>query len=93
MKFLLILTFSLAAVFAETERERLAKELMNDPNVRFMREHTGSSYRDGATAWDNIRDVSQVYKAKANRYGNAPGGYATLDVRILRALQKISVKG
>jgi len=88
-----LLVFFLNCLFAETESQRLAKELMNDENVRFMRRHPSSNNNDGAAAWDNISDTSEGKKAKVSRYGKAPGGYAQLDVRVLRALKKISESG
>jgi len=93
MKVWAVIYVFVGVLLAETEAQRLAKELMNDENVRFMRKHPSSSYKDGAAAWDNIADTSEGKKAKASRYGNAPGGYAYLDVRILRALKKISDSG
>ena len=48
---------------------------------------------DRATPWHNVTDVAAGRLARRSAYQNAPGGYTTLDPRLLKALRRMGQLG
>lgn len=75
----------------KSERKKLASWLINNGRVKFANFHV-SGRRDRATAYDNIRHA-RYGAVRRSSYGNAPGGYTHLDIRMLRALKRLAQEG
>lgn len=72
---------------------QLATRILHHPKIKLMRGHV-SGRVDTATAYHNISSASRGYSARLSSYGNAPGGYAKLDKRMLQTmLYMADVKG
>ncbi|MEO0415227.1 MAG: hypothetical protein AAF226_09780 [Verrucomicrobiota bacterium] len=69
-----------------------AKWLKDCPNITWLPKQV-SGRVDGATALDNIRQAAAGNAVKMSYYGNAPGGYVRLDLRMLRAMKKLVEEG
>jgi len=74
------------------ERVRLATELLSHHRVSCLDFHV-SRNRDSATAQDNLEQTAGGAMARRSSYGNAPGGWTTLDLRMLRALVALAREG
>lgn len=74
------------------ERRQLAKQILAHPRITLMKRQVSGRY-DGASAYENILAASQGSAAKRSSYGHAPGGYKTLDVRMLRCMKRLADDG
>jgi hypothetical protein len=74
------------------ERQRLAAELLTHPRVDALDYHV-SGRRDSASAQDNLEQAASGGMVRRSSYGNAPGGWTQLDVRMLRALLTLANEG
>ena len=74
------------------ERQRLATELLTHPRVDALDFHV-SGRRDSATAQDNLEQAAQGSMIRRSSYGNAPGGWTQIDIRLLRALVTLANEG
>lgn len=88
----LVLASSASAENESYERERLAAELLSHPRVDALDYHV-SGRRDSASAMDNLEQAAQGGMVRRSSYGNAPGGWTMLDVRMLRALLTLAEEG
>ena len=71
----------------------LAKQILKHPKI-ILRRNQVSGRSDGASSYDSISQVSRGYRAKRSSYGNAKGGYTTLDKGMLEAMLYLAnVKG
>ena len=74
------------------ERARLATELLSHHRVTCLDFHV-SRNRDNATAQDNLEQTAAGGMARRSSYGNGPGGWTMLDLRMLRALVTLANEG
>lgn len=74
------------------ERARLANELLAHHRVDYLDFHV-SGNRDQATAQDNLQQTASGRMARRSSYGNGPGGWTMLDLRMLRALVALANEG
>jgi hypothetical protein len=63
----------------------LAQAILANRRITLATIHE-SGVRDEATARQNVLDVAAGRPARRSSYHNAPGGYTSLDLRLLRAL-------
>ena len=74
-------------------KAQIALRILKHPKI-ILRRNQVSGRSDGASSYDNIRQVSQGYSAKRSSYQNAKGGYTQLDIRMLKAMLYLAdVKG
>lgn len=69
-----------------------ARSLKDDARVSWLRCQV-SGRRDGACAWDNIRQAASGRAARRSCYENAPGGTVRLDARMLRGMRRLVSRG
>jgi len=81
-----------AAQRKKSPRARLALQILKHPNITFMRKQV-SGVNDGADVYSNLLATSRGYSAKRSRYGGAPGGYRSLDIRMLRGMKAMADAG
>jgi zinc D-Ala-D-Ala carboxypeptidase len=74
------------------ERVRLATELLSHHRVSCLDFHI-SRNPDSATAQDNLEQTAGGAMARRSSYGTGPGGWTTLDLRMLRALVALANEG
>lgn len=63
----------------------LASRILHHPKIKLMRGHVSGKI-DTATAYHNISSTAKGHSARRSYYGNAPGGYTTLDARMLKTM-------
>jgi hypothetical protein len=78
-------------VLAETTAD-VAKAILAIGRIKLETTHS-SGVRDSANARQNVLDVAAGRLARRSSYENAPGGYTTLDIRLLRALRRMGRLG
>ena len=70
----------------------IAVWLKNCSRISWLPRQMSGRY-DGASALDNIKQVSAGHAAKRSSYGSAPGGYVWLKPRMLRAMKSLARDG
>lgn len=73
-------------------RKSHASWIKKCPKISLMRRQVSGHY-DGASSWDNIDSTARGGSARRSWYGNAPGGYANLNPRMLRAMKILAKQG
>lgn len=63
----------------------LSRRILNHPKITLLRGHVSGKV-DTATAYHNISSAANGHSARCSYYGNAPGGYTTLDIRMLKTM-------
>jgi hypothetical protein len=70
----------------------VARDIAADRSIVLETTHE-SGIRDLATARQNIADLAAGRSARRSAYQNAPGGFTSVDIRLLRALRLMGVRG
>lgn len=70
----------------------VARDIAADGSIVLETTHE-SGVRDSATARQNILDLAAGRAARRSAYQNAPGGSTSVDIRLLRALRLMGVRG
>jgi hypothetical protein len=78
-------------VVSETAAD-VARAIVNNSRITLAPVHVGGA-SDQAHARQNAVDVSYGRSAHRSSYGNAPGGYTGVDIRVLRAIRAMGASG
>jgi hypothetical protein len=78
-------------VVAETVAD-VARDIAADRSIVLETTHE-SGVRDNATARQNLLDLAAGRPARRSAYQNAPGGSTGVDIRLLKALRAMGVRG
>jgi hypothetical protein len=70
----------------------VARDIAADRSIVLETTHE-SGVRDLATARQNLADLAAGRSARRSAYQNAPGGFTSVDIRLLRALRLMGVRG
>jgi hypothetical protein len=73
----------------EVWRSQLAQKILSNPRMILATRHP-SGVSDNATARQNIEDTSNGRAVSRSNYGNARGGTAKLDIRLLTGILKLA---
>jgi hypothetical protein len=70
----------------------IARAIVGNRRITLETTHE-SGVRDAATARQNVADVMAGRLARRSSYQNAPGGFTSVDIRLLRALRLMGTRG
>ena len=73
-------------------RAKLARAILKHPRITFLRKQV-SGRSDGASAYHNLLGAARGQASKRSSYGNAPGGWKQLDVRMLYGMLRLAESG